>query len=211
MEYDTSTPGPGAPGKGMMKKDRFPTNTSLLFYFLRGSKRYFALAISFAALVSVLDLVNPRIIGYTVDSVLGSAEDTLPDWVRGWIAGLGGTLWVKEHLWAVALLVIGVALGSMLCRFLFRLNNATGAETLVKRMRDLCSRPYYPPAVQVAQREQDRRHHPALHLRRGDDQDLPVGAPDLAPQSHRADRAGHVVFMFSMDPRLVWFRPRSSR
>ncbi|MBQ1396596.1 MAG: ABC transporter ATP-binding protein [Eubacterium sp.] len=120
----------------MMKKDRFPTNTSLLFYFLRGSKRYFALAISFAALVSVLDLVNPRIIGYTVDSVLGEAEDSLPAIVRSWLEGIGGTAWVRGHLWAVAFLVIGVALGSMACRFLFRLNNATGAETLVKRMRD---------------------------------------------------------------------------
>ena len=124
-----------------MKKETFKTNTSLLFFFLRGSKKFFILAIFFAALVSILDLINPKIIGFTIDSVLGEEESNLPAFAVKLVNSLGdaslsGAAWLKENLFAVALVIICVAVLSMLCRYLFKLNNVTGAETLVRRMRD---------------------------------------------------------------------------
>ena len=50
----------------------YPTKTNLILHFLSGSKRYFALSMLFAGLVSLLDMVNPKIISYTVDSVIGT-------------------------------------------------------------------------------------------------------------------------------------------
>lgn len=81
--------------------------------FLLGSRRYYVLSMIFILLSSLLDLVNPRLIGYTVDTALGR--------------GTG----------RVALLVLFVALFAALFRYLFQLTNAVGTERFVKRMRDL--------------------------------------------------------------------------
>ena len=43
----------------------------LLGDFMRGSKRLFALGIVFSALATLFDLLNPKIIAFTVDSILG--------------------------------------------------------------------------------------------------------------------------------------------
>ena len=50
----------------MMKTGKTPQNeltkAGLVLIFLRGSKRWFALAAMFTSLVSLLDLLNPQII-----------------------------------------------------------------------------------------------------------------------------------------------------
>ena len=46
---------------------QYPTRWSMVLHFLRGSKRWFAAAIFSACVVSLLDLANPKIIGFTVD------------------------------------------------------------------------------------------------------------------------------------------------
>ena len=59
-----------------MKK--YPTKIKLILHFLKGSKRYFALSMLFAVLASLLDMVNPRIISFVVDSVIGDKVSSLP-------------------------------------------------------------------------------------------------------------------------------------
>ena len=116
------------------------TSVGLVRIFLRGSKRWFALAALFTSLVSLLDLLNPQIIRFTVDSVLGGKE---PD-SRGLTAILpdlmGGVEFIREHLWVSACAVLAVSAASMLCRYLFQLTNAVGAEKLVETMRNLLFR-----------------------------------------------------------------------
>ncbi len=119
-----------------MKSEKFPTNTSLIIHFLRGSKRYFILAIFFAMLVSLLDLINPKIIGYTVDTIIGTDPSSMPNIFNNLVDKLGGINYLKANIWVLAIMIIIVALFSAIARFLFRLNNVKGAETLVKTMRD---------------------------------------------------------------------------
>ena len=96
---------------------RIETKTQLVLYFLEGSKRFFLAGAVFACLVVFFDLINPRIIGYTVDEVIGRNIS---------ISGLG----------IVALAVALLALLGGVCRYCFQLFNSMGAEKLVKRMRD---------------------------------------------------------------------------
>ena len=116
------------------------TRAGLVRIFLRGSKRWFALAAMFTSLVSLLELLNPQIIRFTVDSVLGGKE---PD-SGGLLAILpelmGGTAFIRERLWAAACAVLIVSAASLLCRYLFQLTNAVGAETLVETMRNMLFR-----------------------------------------------------------------------
>ena len=117
-------------------KERFNTRTKMLLFFLEGSKRYFIASILFACLVSVLDLINPKIISYTVDSILDSQSVVLPAFLSSWIDSIGGTAYLRANLWLIALAVLLVAAMGALCRFLFNLFNSIGAEHLVRTMRN---------------------------------------------------------------------------
>lgn len=120
----------------MKQNEKFKTKTDLIMYFLRGSKKFFFLAVFFACMVTVFDLMNPKIISYTVDSLIDSQASTLPAFINQWVTNLGGTDYLQAHLWIVAAVVLLVALCGALSRFLFNLFNSIGAEHLVKTMRD---------------------------------------------------------------------------
>ena len=119
-----------------MKKERFDSRLSMVMYFLKGSIGYFVLFIFFACLVSLLDLINPKIISYTVDTVLGDETGKLPGVIDHMLASLGGEAWLKNNLWAVALAVMVVAVAGALCRYFFQYLNGVGSEKLVHNMRN---------------------------------------------------------------------------
>ena len=119
-----------------MKKERFDSRLSMVMYFLKGSIGYFVLFIFFACLVSLLDLINPKIISYTVDTVLGDETGELPGVIDHMLASLGGEAWLKNNLWAVALAVMVVAVAGALCRYFFQYLNGVGSEKLVHNMRN---------------------------------------------------------------------------
>ena len=106
-----------------------------VLYFLRGSKRYFALAILFVFFQVLFDLVNPKIMGYTVDYIVGDLSQT-PGFLIAFIDSLGGRDYIIAHLWIAALIVVAIGIVCAVCRYLFRLCNSIGGETLAKRMRN---------------------------------------------------------------------------
>ena len=114
----------------------YPTKTNLILHFLSGSKRYFALSMIFAGLVSLLDMVNPKIISYTVDSVIGTKPAALPGGVEKLIDGIGGVSTLKSHPIWIAAAVLAIGFLAALCRYVFRTMNTRGAETFVRKMRD---------------------------------------------------------------------------
>ena len=108
------------------------SHARLLGRFLQGSLHLFVISILCSLCVSVLDLVNPRIIGYAVDTVIGNAAD-LP----AFLARIPGIRHVFSGIGAASLAVVVLALLAALFRFLAGTFNAKGAETLVRRMREL--------------------------------------------------------------------------
>ena len=104
--------------------------------FLKGSLPLFVMSLVFAALTSLLDLVNPRIVGMTVDSVIGDAPLRLPAFVAAHVDGGRLAALARSHILAVPLLVLGVAAVGALCRYLFHFFTSAGAEKLVQVMRD---------------------------------------------------------------------------
>lgn len=117
-------------------KDKFDTRTKMILYFLDGSKRFFVLSIVFACLVSLLDLINPKIISFTVDAVIDDKKVEIPSFIDTVINNHGGISWLRNNLWIIALCVICIALLGAVCRYLFNLFNSMGAERLVRNMRE---------------------------------------------------------------------------
>ena len=122
--------------KKRQKERQFHTKASLVLYFLRGSVRYFALSIAFACVVSLADLLNPKIIEYTVDSVIGSEPLRAPALVRQMAEAAGGRAFFRSHLLLIAAAVLCIALIGAVCRYLFMLFDSLGAETFVQNARD---------------------------------------------------------------------------
>ena len=117
-----------------MKKESRKIKT--LLYFLKGCKKYFVLAVLFVWLQVLFDLINPKIIGYTVDFIIGD-ESQIPGLLMGLIQAMGGREYVLGHLYLVALIVVLVGLGAATARYLFKLFDSMGAERLAYRMRSL--------------------------------------------------------------------------
>ena len=120
-----------------MEKKQFGTKLSMIRYFLKGTVWIFLISMVFAAMVSFFDMVLPRIMTFTVDSVIGEAAPDLPAFAQGMLASIGGVEALRERPYLIALLVAAVAGVGAVCRYLFRVLNEAAAERFVKRMPSL--------------------------------------------------------------------------
>ena len=114
----------------------FKTKRQLILYFLRGSKHLFFFAAVFAALVSFFDMITPKIIAFTVDSVIGDLPVSLPAAGERLLEVVGGLSLLKAQPIRIAVLVAVMGALGALCRYLFRSCNARGAQCFLERMRN---------------------------------------------------------------------------
>lgn len=122
----------------MNKKEQFKdfnTRAQMLKYFLNGSKLTFAISIFFACCLVLFELINPRIIGYTIDLCVDNLT-AIPLFLQTCIMKIGGRDYIISHLYIIAAIVILIAIIGGVFRYLFQLFNSMGAEKLTKRMRD---------------------------------------------------------------------------
>ena len=119
-----------------MKESKFKTNRELVWHFLRGSKAYFIIAIVCISLMNLLALIVPRVISYTVDTLITGKESDLPAFIVDAIESIGGPAYIREHLYLIAVFLMVIGALSALCNYLYRYYNNKGAETLVETMRN---------------------------------------------------------------------------
>jgi len=115
----------------------FKSGSALVMFFLKGALHFFVLCILSSCIVSALELVSPKIISFTVDTLLGDSTSALPAFINNWIAEIGGADFLRANLWVIAVAVIIVALVTAAFRYCVTYFNSKGAETLVRRMRDV--------------------------------------------------------------------------
>ncbi len=120
----------------MQEKERFSSRAGLVWYFLEGSRKWFALSILCSCAASLLDMINPKLISYTVDTVIGGQETSLTGFLRHVTEHLGDSSDLRQHLWIIPAAVVVVAILANDFRYLNKLTNSVGAEDFVKRMRD---------------------------------------------------------------------------
>lgn len=88
--------------------------------FFAGAKKYFAVAVFASFITTILNSLTPQIFRFTIDSVLGGNEYPF----------------LSEHLWIMALIVIGVAVMSGIFLYVGRMGTALAGEAFAKNMRD---------------------------------------------------------------------------
>ena len=82
---------------------------SLLWRFLKGSKRYFLASVLFAGITAFADMLSPQIIRATVDCAIGGKEGEFPQFILNAVERLGGFSYLGENMWIMALAIIAVA------------------------------------------------------------------------------------------------------
>lgn len=112
------------------------TKTSMILHFLEGSVHFFVISILGAFCVTLLEMLVPQLIRFTVDSVIGNEVPSLPGFVNGPLEAIGGVEYLRENLQVIAGLIVVLALLAALCKYTFNLFNNKGAETLMQTMRN---------------------------------------------------------------------------
>ena len=118
------------------KKAKTRTNYKLMFSFLDGAGHFFVLCILSSLLANLCELVCPKIISFTVDSVLGGIEAVLPPLAEKVVSAVGGPTYLRAHLWIVAAAVLVLALFMGVFKYGESVFNRRGSETLVETMRN---------------------------------------------------------------------------
>ena len=104
--------------------------------FLDGSKRWFLAAILSTIGLALTNMLTPQIVRVTVDSVLGSEPFDLPPFLADLLNRLGGAEVLREKLWMIGIVIVGIAVFGFAFFYGSRVFNTKAAETLVKTMRD---------------------------------------------------------------------------
>ncbi len=123
--------------KQQKEKSESASTGRLLYRFMKGSKHLFLGSVLTSLALTFADMINPQIIRYTVDTVLGSEESSLPQFGNKIVDAIGGIGFLRERLWILAVAIITVALFSAVFRYLQRVTNTKAAETLVETMRNM--------------------------------------------------------------------------
>lgn len=108
--------------------------TRLLASFLKGSAILFAIAIIASAAVTFLCAVIPKIIGFTIDSVLSTSP--VPSGYAGIVDLFGGLDNLKSRIWIIALVIAGIALVAGVMRYCQHYFNHRANQTMMRRMRN---------------------------------------------------------------------------
>ena len=122
--------------KTIEEKQQGREKLRLLWRFLRGTKKYFALSILAATVTALADMLNPQIIRAAVDCAIGGQEGEFPGFVMEFVDRIGGFSYLGRNLWIMALAIMVVAIFQVASQYAFRVFNTKASETLVKSMRD---------------------------------------------------------------------------
>ena len=80
--------------------------------------------------------INPQVIRYTIDSVIGKAPLNAPVFVINLVERMGGLDFIRRNFWICALFVLGAALCSGLCNVVRRFTSIEIGETVAWKMRN---------------------------------------------------------------------------
>lgn len=97
------------------------TRLSLILKFAKGCKKYFVIVLLSSLASTIFNSFIPRIFRFVIDSVLTES----------------GNSYLKQHLWMISVVVIGIALLNGFSIFLYRTYTAKAGESFAKNMRDL--------------------------------------------------------------------------
>ena len=119
-----------------MKANNKISSFKILGRFFRGSRLCFAAAILASCISILFNFLLPRVVGFTVDSVIGLKEPQLSAAFRHIVSSLGGVDGLRKSFVLCSAGVILCAVISAVFNYLSRAAIAKGTEGFTRRLRD---------------------------------------------------------------------------
>ena len=89
-----------------MKKNKLIKAGQLIWM----NKWYYLGSVTVLLLAVLLELIQPLLLGETVDRYLLGGESNLPAFVNNWVDKLGGPEWMTQHLWVVGAVMLAASI-----------------------------------------------------------------------------------------------------
>ncbi len=125
------------------KTEHRSINFALVRRAMRGTGKYFAIAMVALVFAVLSGYLIPIVTGFTMDYVLlpyaeegYSVSIELPDTIMEWIESLGGREFLSSHLYIMAILLVLVSAINAYSTYLRRRNIAFAGESMAKNLRD---------------------------------------------------------------------------
>lgn len=115
------------------KNNKF-TKFGMMRYFLKGSVSLFVIVIVASFFATFLSTVIPKIIGFTIDSVLG--DEPTPSSYSAIVSVFGGIDNLKSNIWIIAVAVAAIAVVTFAFQYSRMYFNMRANQTLMRRMRN---------------------------------------------------------------------------
>ena len=121
--------------KAEINKKKNKNVIGMMVGFTHRIKHYFIISVLAAAAAALMGFLSPLIIGFTVDSVIGSKDATMPAPVMQLYEYLSGRGAFGSNLIICAFFIIVCAVVAGLFNYLSRVNMAKGAERMINNLR----------------------------------------------------------------------------
>ena len=91
----------------------------------------------FCTLVTVvIGFLTPLVFSETIDVILSGLPSSLPDWLRAPVRAIGGSAFLRSHLWVVALLIVVLNVVNGVFSYFKERNTAVAGENISKSLRE---------------------------------------------------------------------------
>lgn len=110
---------------------------AFLMRIMRGNWKYFLVCVIAMTFNVALSYLSPKVVGVTVDSVLGTGDFSLPEPILQFIQNLGGREYLLHHLYLCGLTVLVIALAAAVFQFVRAYSASKLAQHLSYKLRKM--------------------------------------------------------------------------
>ncbi|MGO1651212.1 ABC transporter ATP-binding protein [Senegalia sp. (in: firmicutes)] len=108
----------------------------LLWKFMKGSKLLYLAAIVSIGLATFASIINPLVLKFSIDSVIGDKDIEAPDIIKNIIENIGGIEVFENNLWILALILIILTIIQGIFLYTKGKWSNTAAESISKNIRE---------------------------------------------------------------------------
>lgn len=108
----------------------------LLIKLMRGNRLLYFGSIIFVGLATLLSLVSPLIMRFTLDNVIYGKSMELPAFLDRIVVGLGGIDGLRRNLWICGLALLAITIVNGVFQFIKGRWSAAASESIAKQLRD---------------------------------------------------------------------------
>ncbi len=112
------------------------SSLNMLYSFTKGLRRFYFFAILFTMFAIIFNYLMPQVIRLIIDSIIGTEDLNLPQFILDLINSVGGKEMLKNHLVIGAAVSLALAVLSGIFTYLYRYCMAKGSEGTIRKLRN---------------------------------------------------------------------------